>query len=357
MKCGTAKTVAVWAFSSPVGQLVMLILITIPLGIYSLIVAQDSYDKLTEAVGQFNDILDTWAVKPLTAVEAVASGGSCSSGYSKLATANWPELSSVPCACPGLTYQPFNQATSGQITTAATTVYGYGRRRRAPSATYDSENNPLYIGDWGTTYTWTNGRTYSEEYEFPITNGGSRRRNMGNGGSGSSYYGATISVSGSNIPSCTNTGLSTGADLAFGGSCATSIASSGSSGTCSCSYAACFIENHIDYNSTRYYQYTTYTVGCGLTSKQVSHTADCSGDQTRMRCTADATTQASTLDEWRNKVICGKRDGTEALSSSGVIRPDPDDGSCPSGYSKCGSGDYNTNRATCTASGTDCPLT
>jgi len=180
---------------------------------------------------------------------------------------------------------------------------------------------------------------------------------MGNGGSGSSYNGATISVSGSNIPSCTNTGLSTGADLAFGGSCATSIASSGSSGTCSCSYAACFIENHIDYNSTRYYQYTTYTVGCGLTSKQVSDTADCSGDQTRMRCTADATTQASTLDEWRNKVICGKRDGTEALSSSGAIRPDPDDGSCPSGYSKCGSGDCNTNRATCTASGTDCPLT
>ena len=55
-----------------------------------MIVAQDSYDKLNEAVGQFNDILDTWTIKPLTAVEAVTAGGSCSAGYEKLTTASWP---------------------------------------------------------------------------------------------------------------------------------------------------------------------------------------------------------------------------------------------------------------------------
>ena len=66
--------------SHPLGQVALLVLVSLPLGIYSIVVAQDSYNKLKDAVGEFEDILATWAVKPLTALEVKPLGSSCSTG-------------------------------------------------------------------------------------------------------------------------------------------------------------------------------------------------------------------------------------------------------------------------------------
>jgi len=76
-----------------------------------------------------------------------------------------------------------------------------------------------------------------------------------------------------------------------------------------------------------------------------------------MACVADPAVGAVNLGIWQNKKICVKRDGAAAVSAAGVARPSAEAGTCPSGYTKCGTGTYNDNKATCTPTGTACPIT
>jgi len=340
-----------WLLAHPIGQLIILFLIILPLGIYSIVIAQDSYDKLDSAVGKFNDLIDMWEVKTLTALEVKNAGSSCSAGYEKFATLESPAVASGLCACPGLAWQPFNQASTSQINTAVSNLYGYGRRRRGSPA------GPEYLGEWQSSYCYTDEEEPSafESYTQYQTSGGSRRR-MSNSGSGSSYSGSKWN----GMPACTSNGHSDGSDLGWGGSSQVSVDGSGNSGTISVSDYRCFIEEEKleeDQTSEGYtYKYTSYSTYCTVIPKQLSALSSCTTDQAQMRCTQDAATASFVADEWRDKVICAKRDGAEAITTDGVVRPDPD-ADCPDGYTKCGSGDYNTDKATCTPSGTECPLT
>jgi len=88
----------------------------------------------------------------------------------------------------------------------------------------------------------------------------------------------------------------------------------------------------------------------------------CTTDQKKMACVTDtaitALEGASGLSAWGGKKLCVKRNGDAAVSANGkVIRPEPASGTCPTGYKKCGTGDYNTAKSTCTATANDCPLT
>lgn len=61
-----------YLISHPSGQLFMLFCFTVPIGIWSLVVAQDSYDILEDAIGDFEGILRNWETVPITNITAVA---------------------------------------------------------------------------------------------------------------------------------------------------------------------------------------------------------------------------------------------------------------------------------------------
>lgn len=119
----------------------------------------------------------------------------------------------------------------------------------------------------------------------------------------------------------------------------------------------CTTDYNTDTTTCTYYDYTTYTSACVPIPVQTSSTGTCSADQRKMVCVTDPVIASESMDKWRDSKICVKRNGQPPLTASGTARPDPADGTCPSGFNKCGPGNYNDNKATCTPAGTSCPIT
>ena len=110
---------------SPWGQVFTLIVFTVPLGIWSIVVAQDSFDILDGAVGNFNTLLDTWKTPPFTNITVVGSSATCPDGFTLYAKPpEWPGSKAGPCACPAAAYQPFNTATNNELNAGLSSVFG-----------------------------------------------------------------------------------------------------------------------------------------------------------------------------------------------------------------------------------------
>ena len=139
---------------SPVGQVFVLFVLTIPLGIWSLVVASDSFSILDEAVGDFHAIVEAWAVSPITDIEVVGSapGDECRAGWTPFATPPaWPGSNSGPCACPSSSYQPFNTASQSEYTQGLAYVYGSDRS--------------VSVGKWKTSTCSSSSTTTTLDYQ------------------------------------------------------------------------------------------------------------------------------------------------------------------------------------------------
>ena len=161
-----------WAASHPKGQLAALLVFTLPLGIWGLVNSQNSANALSDAISDFDKILDNWKTTPFTKVKIIDRTADCSSSieggvaYSDYGKQRWLGANAGPCACPDTTYQvnigiipyrslpfflqkhpfvrlhspvsylplllqPFNTATNGQCNTAFTSIFaktGYSAR-------------------------------------------------------------------------------------------------------------------------------------------------------------------------------------------------------------------------------------
>ena len=70
---------------------------------------------------------------------------------------------------------------------------------------------------------------------------------------------------------------------------------------------------------------------------------------------------AVALTDWRESIICFRREGAPQLIGAKKLRPTPSkSGGCPRGYAACGEGTYDKDRAVCVphddASPPRCPL-
>jgi len=64
------------------------------------------------------------------------------------------------------------------------------------------------------------------------------------------------------------------------------------------------------------------------------------------------------LDVWRGKYICFKREGEAQMLSKTALRPVPSAaGTCPNGYQACGDGTMESDRTTCQPTTSSCPAT
>jgi hypothetical protein len=371
-KIGTGTWIN-WLLAHPYGQLVLLFAFTVPIGIVSLVFAQDSYDKLNDAVAAFKTIIDNWKLVPVIDV-AVAnfnpSGSSCPSGYEPAFSMTWPGARSGPCACPSTSYQPFNRAEDSDLTSALRYVYGTKRS--------------TLVGYWQTTRC--SGKKLSSSgyvYDGPQSCGSGAfpcgAQLCSNG------YPGSCAKTGSSI-SCTNTQCYTPSarefqekgcdeessrrrkdrrkkltdfDIEFNNTYESDITEVWMGSEQSQRRSSCF-NQRVDSCGAIYctkYKYTVYDAECTPVPYGTSSASDCSGDQRLMNCQTDNGLTQMALSVWRGSVICFKRGGDPAIDSSGAARPDPQGGSCPSGWKKCGVGDYNTNRATCARDGGTCPVT
>ena len=101
-----ASAWGLWAVSHPKGQLAMLFLFTLPLGIWGLVNSQKSYDALSEAVSDFDKILVNWRQVPFTKVKVISRDSQCSTqteggvAYVDFGGMTWPGANPGPCACP-----------------------------------------------------------------------------------------------------------------------------------------------------------------------------------------------------------------------------------------------------------------
>ena len=71
-----------WFASHPYGQLVALFCITIPFGAAALAVSASSFEKINDAVGDFERILNNWRRPTITAVSMLPRDSQCPAGSS-----------------------------------------------------------------------------------------------------------------------------------------------------------------------------------------------------------------------------------------------------------------------------------
>ena len=103
-----------WAASHPKGQLFSLLVFTLPLGIWGLVNSQNSFDALSDAISDFDKILDNWKMAPFTKVKIIdrtehcsrySEGGIYAMAYSDYGKQRWPGANTGPCACAKHQYQ------------------------------------------------------------------------------------------------------------------------------------------------------------------------------------------------------------------------------------------------------------
>lgn len=100
---------------------------------------------------------------------------------------------------------------------------------------------------------------------------------------------------------------------------------------------------------------------CTALSLSLSSYPNCSStDEVSAECMSANSQNGVDAEAWRREKICYKRGGLASVNfKNGYFRrPYPDsDGTCPSGYKKCGTGNYEDDRAICFPDDTICPIT